>query len=89
MWASSVNKIRFDFHRDAFKLFYFDGSSLKRLSKGFEVPRVDAMGSILGLAAYSKVKAGVLHKARMAWNEFDKSDAPRFPDQTSSDVATA
>ena len=42
-----TNKIRFDFTRDAFKLLYFDGDSLKRTTKGFEVPRTDAMRLVL------------------------------------------
>ena len=35
------------------------------------------------------VTAAVLRKARMAWNTLDQSDAPRFQDPSSSDVATA
>ena len=84
-----TNKIRFDFTRDAFKLLYFDGDTQKRTTKGFEVPRVNAFGLVLGHDDYAKMKAGVLHKARMAWNKLDKSDEPRFQDQSSSDVAKA
>ena len=84
-----TNKIRFDFTRDAFKLLYFDGDTQKRTTKGFEVPRVDALGLVLGRDDYAKMKAAVLRKARMAWNKLDQSDAPRFQDQSSSDVAKA
>ena len=87
--GSDTNKIRFDFARGAFKVLHLDGGSLKRVTKGFEVPRTDAMRLVLCRADYAKVKAGVLHKARMAWNRLDQSDAPRFDDQTSSDVAAA
>ena len=82
-----TNKIRFDFTRGAFKVLYFEGGSLKSVSKGFEVPRTDAMGLVLCRHEYARVKAGVLHKARMAWNRLDQSDAPRFQEQTSGDVA--
>ena len=84
-----TNKIRFDFTRDAFKLLFFDGDSSKRTTKGFEVQRTDAMGMVMSLEDYAKMKATVLCKARMAWNKLDKSDAPRFQDPSSSDVATA
>ena len=76
-----TNKIRYDFGRSAFKLLYLEGGSLKRLSKGFEVPRTDAMGTVLSCGDYAKMKAGILRKARMAWNKLDQSDAPRFQDQ--------
>ena len=84
-----TNKIRFDFNRGAFKICYFYGDAMRRSSKGFEVPRTDALGLILGRTDYAKVKAGVLHKARMAWNRLDQSDAARFQDQSSSDVVEA
>ena len=83
------NKIRYDFRRSAFKLVYFDGGSLKTATKGFTVSRTDAFGNVLCRADYAKMKAGILHKARMAWNKLDQSDAPRFQDRSSSDVTTA
>ena len=86
---SDTDKIRCDFARGAFKLLYFDSGSLKRVCKGFEVPRTDAMGCVQCRADHAKMKAGTLHKIRMHWNEVDQSDAPCFQDQTSSDVATA
>ena len=68
---------------------YLDGCSLKRVTKGFDVPRTDAVGLVLGRADYAKMKAGILRKARMAWNKLDQSGAPRLQDHTSSDVAAA
>ena len=62
---------------------------MKRVSKGFEVPRTDVMGNVLSRDDYAKLKASILCKARAAWNELDQSDAKRFDEQTSSDVASA
>ena len=87
--ASDTNKIRFCFHRVAFKLRYFDGSSMKSVSKGFEVPRTDVLGNILSRDEYAKLKASILCKARVAWNALDQSDAKRFDAPTSSDVVSA
>ena len=84
-----TNKIRFDFTRDAFKLLFFDGDSSRRTTKGFEVQRTDAMGRVMCREDYAKMKATVLCKARLTWNKLDKSDAPRFQDPSSIDVATA
>ena len=86
---SDTNKIRFDFGRGAFKVMYLDGGSLKRVTKGFDVPRTDVVGLVLCRADYAKMKAGILNKARMAWNKLDQSGAPRLQDHTSSDVAAA
>ena len=87
---TDTNKIRFCFRRVAYRLFYFDGSGMRSISKGFEVPRADPMGNILSDADYANVKAFMKGKARQAWNKLDKSSAPRFPaDQTSSDATSA
>jgi hypothetical protein len=76
-----TNRIRFRFDRGAFMLMYMRGGSLQRVSKGFEVPRTDVMGNVMPRGEYAKVKTRILHKARMAWNDLDDSDAPRFKDE--------
>ena len=66
-----------------------DGCSLKRVTKGFDVPRTDVVGLVLCRADYAKMKVDILRNARMAWNKLDQSSAPRLQDHTSSDVAAA
>ena len=82
-----TNKIRFDFARGAFKILYVAGGEIRRKTKGFEVPRTDALGLVLSGSEYAKVKAAILHKARMAWNQLDESGESRFQEQAASNVA--
>ena len=86
---SDTNKIRFCSARHAFKLVYSSGVSEQTMPKSFEVARADALGNILSYDDYAKVKAAILHRARMQWNLLDKKDAPRFQDPTSSGDAAA
>lgn len=78
---TDTNKVRFDFTRAAFTIIYEDKcGQCHRLSKGFEVPRVDPAGRLRPNPEYQELKHAVLEKARRAWNAFDESDKPRLPE---------
>ena len=74
-----TNRIRYDFKRSAFQITYgsADGTT-HRISKGFEVPRLDFAHNVLPKDEYAKVKAAVLQRARASWDELDKSERPRY-----------
>ena len=75
-----TNKIRFDFRRGAYLIMYKDEEGeTRQLSKGLEVPRTDYTGNVMREDAYSQAKAQALIKARLMWNTFDRSGAPRIP----------
>ena len=77
---TDTNKVRFDFRCDGFQIKYTDADGApKTLTKGFVVSRNDAVtGLVLAKPEYKKLKKDMLHKARMTWNELDKSSAPRL-----------
>ena len=77
--SSDSNRIRFEFRRGAYAIHYQDeAGNFHRFSKSFEVARTNLLGQALKPKEYAAAKAHVLKKARVAWNERDKSDAQRF-----------
>ena len=77
--ANDTNRIRFDFKKSAFVVWYEDENAKPHhCSKGFTVPRLDVLGNLMSSELYGAAKAGVLKKAREAWNDLDQSDLPRF-----------
>jgi hypothetical protein len=75
-----MNKIRWDFNRCAFSVWYVDDAGKHvRTTKGFEVPTEDHCGNQIQGKAYRDAKAAALQKAALWWNNSDKSKDPRFP----------
>jgi hypothetical protein len=74
-----MNKIRWDFRRCAFSVWWLDADGRNtRTTKGFEVPIEDHCGNKIQGKAYIEAKAAVLKKASEWWNSHDKSKDDRF-----------
>ena len=74
-----TNRIRYDMKRSAYIVVYSGAdSTIKRCSKGLEVPHADITGKPMDQTTYASAKLAVMEKAKKIWNKLDQSDTQRF-----------